>query len=116
MPKDRSPNYPALSLETAVQRAKALYEREGRSAVAPEVAVKAWGYRSLSGPSRSQIAALRHYGLIEQPSNGNLRLSNRALALVLRSPDSPEYQAALRDAALTPALFRELYEDRMGAS
>ena len=43
---------------------KSLYERQGRSAVPPEIAVKASGYSGLSGNARSKLGAVKAYGLI----------------------------------------------------
>jgi hypothetical protein len=116
MSNDRSPRYPSISLDRAIQSVKALYQKEGKTAVPPAVAVKAWGYGGMSGPARSRIAALRQYGLIDQPMNGPIRASGRALTLILRSPDSREYGAALQEAALSPPLFRELHDGWLEAS
>jgi hypothetical protein len=107
----RSPNYPSVGLEQAVRDARAIYQKYGRNPIDPDAAAKAWGYNTLSGPARQRIASLRQYGLIDQQVNGPLRMSPRALTLILRAPDSAEYGAMLRDAALTPPLFRHLYDD-----
>lgn len=114
--RERSPNYPAVSIEKAVKDAQALYKRESRTAVPQEVAVKAWGYKGLSGTSRSRLGALRQYGLIEIEKSGSVRISTRGMTLSLRSPDTPEYKTALAEAALTPPVFRDLRETREGAS
>jgi hypothetical protein len=113
--KQRSPNYPAVDLGSATGDVKTLYQKNGRTRIGLEVAAKALGYRSLSGPARSRIAALRHYGLIDM-SGGMIQPNGRGLVLSLRSPDSPEYKAAVREAALTPEIFRELAQTHMQAS
>jgi hypothetical protein len=102
----RSPNYPAVSLPEAVELVAKLYQREKRSPVDPERAALAWGYSSLSGPPRSKLSALRKYGLVDDGPQG-IRVSDRALT-ILNPLDAQEKEAALRDAALEPALFREL--------
>ena len=114
--RERSPNYPAVPIETAVKDAQALYKRESRTAVPQAVAVKAWGYKSLSGTSRSRLGALRQYGLIEIERSGSVRISTRGMTLSLRSADTREYKTALAEAAFTPPVFRDLRENKAGAS
>ena len=106
MSRQRSPNYPAVSLPEAIELVTKLYQREKRAPVDPERAALAWGYSSLSGPPRTKIAALRKYGLVDDTSQG-LRVSDRALT-ILNPLSGEEKSEALRDAALEPALFREL--------
>lgn len=115
MARERSPNYPAIDLAKALSAAGDLYTKEGRSDTALEVAAKAWGYASLSGPARSKIAALRQYGLATQVK-GSLRVTDLALTLILRTDDTAERRRALKRAALTPALFGELRDMHPDAS
>ena len=107
MAKDRSPNYPALSLGDALEAIRALYNKERRTAVAPDVAVKAWGYRSLSGLARVKLAALKKYGLLESEGQG-VRVSDRALMLLQYASETREYREALQAAANAPEIFAEL--------
>ena len=115
MARERSPNYPAIDLAKAIGAVGDLYTKEGRSGTPLEVAAKAWGYAGLSGPARSKIAALRHYGLVTQ-SKGNLRVTDLALTLILQSPGSQERKNAIKRAALNPALFSELWDEKHDAS
>jgi hypothetical protein len=105
----RSPNYPALSLSDAIQRLQQLYRRVSRGEFTVNDAAGAWKYKSVSGPVKRQVAALRHYGLIDRKRGGNARVSCRGLTIVLRTPESGEYRNAIREAALIPSLFQELY-------
>jgi hypothetical protein len=116
MPRERSPNYPGFPLEDAVKNAQQLFKVASRTAVAPIVAVKAWKYTSLNGQSRVRLAALRAYGLSEVEKGGNVKLSRRGLTVSMRSSDSPEYAAAVKEAALAPAIFQELYETKNGVA
>ena len=102
----RSPNYPGLSLQQAVEAAKALYEREKRTALSHETAVLAMGFKSLSGPARVAIAALRQYGLVDKAEKGHIRLSDLGLT-ALRGTDHERAEAWKR-AALMPELFQQL--------
>jgi hypothetical protein len=105
--KGRSPNYPAVGLEAAIASAKALYGKSGKATVSPEAAVMDMGFRSMNGPARSRLSALRKYGLIEETKSG-VRVTDRALTLFHPQADAEGYRQAIRDAATAPALFREL--------
>ena len=115
MVKQRSPNFPGVDLAEAVELARKLYERERRAPFPIESAAAAWDYKGASGPVRIRIGALRQYGLITKEGKDS-KLTDRALTLVLRNSASREHHDALREAALTPALFRELQETRADAS
>lgn len=107
--RERSPNYPAYSLPQAAGFANMFYEKERRSPAPLEAAAKALGSESLSGPARSKLAALRHFGLLESAGPGRVKLSDRALVLILHRPDDSEFLNAAKEAALEPTLFSELY-------
>jgi hypothetical protein len=111
----RSPNYPAVSLERAIGLTRALWDQEKRSEVPSHVAVQAWGYKSLSGAVRPLLGALRKYGLVDGKS-GSVRVSDLGVRLLQYPVGSGEYQRALREAALNPELFREIYESHRDAS
>jgi hypothetical protein len=113
--KQRSPNYPSVDLASAITDIKTLHQKNGMTWVGLTPAAIALGYKSVSGPARSRIAAMRHYGLLELRV-GNVRPSDLGLILAIRNPDSPEYRDALREAALTPEIFRELAQTHMDAS
>jgi len=109
--RERSPNYPALDLETAVGLIRRLYNTEGRSVMSYESLAQSLGSTSdnLSGPFRSKIAALRQYGLIEKAGIGSAKLSQLGVSIGLRVPDEPGFAEAVQEAALSPELFRELW-------
>lgn len=106
MARQRSPNYPSMGLGDAIKRLGALWAKEKQTPVTDEVAVKAMGYKGLSGPSRSHLSALKKYGLIEDLGT-EVRISERGLKIV-RPVSDDERQAAINEAALAPDLFREI--------
>lgn len=112
---NRSPNYPRVGLSDAVTLAQQLWSREKRTAVPQDVAVKAWGYTSLSGIARSKLAALRQYGLVDDGKDG-VALSPLGLEIIHHPVGSEEYSVALREAALSVDLFRELARTHAHAS
>ncbi len=111
--KVRSPSFPFISLLESIHRARVLYEAERRNPVSPEVAVSHWGYGPTSSGGRQMIAALKAFDLIEDVQ-GKLRLTDVGQHLVVREPGSPERNVLLRQVALSPPLFRKLW-DRYGA-
>lgn len=112
--KMRSPNYPALTLPQALEAASKLWEAEKRTPVSSETAAKSMGYKSLSGPARVAIGAMRQYGLVDKTEKGHLRLSD--LAVRALHADGEELLQARIEAAQKPALFMELSETHSDAS
>ncbi len=108
MNRPRSPRYPAVSLTEAINGVHLLWTKDKKTALQGEQLAKALGYRSHSGPARTLIGAMRQYGLLEKQGK-RTRLSDNA-KLIVRGPEGSEEQAiAIREAALTPPLFRDLY-------
>src|SRR5437867_1820548 len=105
----RGPGYPALGLDAAISRARAVYDRYGKRAASADEIVNVWGYKGLSGPSSRVLAALRQYGILEG-GNDSTRLTADALSVVLESEDSVERLASLRRMASRPAVFQKLSE------
>jgi hypothetical protein len=114
MSKMRSPNYPAYSLRNCIEWATKIWNTEGKTPLSPEIAAVAAGYKGLSGPSRTAIASLKKFGLLEENAEG-MRISALALNILHPSNES-EARDALRTAALTPGLFAQLYETHAQAS
>jgi hypothetical protein len=112
-PKHRSPSYPSLDLETAIERTQQLWTHAQRYAVPIGDAMDLWGYSRKSSGGLLTIAALKKYGLAEDEGSGNsrmIRVSDEGRALVLDQQDSPQRQEKLQRAALTPSINRELWE------
>lgn len=104
----RSPSYPAISLPEAVVRLQAIYDKEGTSPADREVIAQSMGYSGRSGSSDSVIAALSHFGLLEDAGNRALRISRSGLDIVLGEFGEIERANAVREAAEKPTLFLEL--------
>jgi hypothetical protein len=107
MAGSRGPSYPAFGLPEAIERARKLYEQDGRAQTSPEVAVGAWGYGSLNGASLRVLSALKQYGLLET-ANDYVKLSDRALAIIVEPEGSPDRAEAIQAAAMAPAIFTSL--------
>lgn len=111
----RSPNYPAEPLSDAITDAKKLFDAEKRTVVNPDIAAKSLGYGGLNGRSRTKIASLRKYGLVENVGGG-IQISPLAMRILHTPSGHPDYLAAVREAALNPESFREFYETHREAS
>jgi hypothetical protein len=107
--RTRSPNYPRLSLEGAIERIEKLYKKERTHKTSREAVAEGLGYTSLNGASLGIISTLRQYGLLEEDDDG-LRVSEDAVALVMLPAGDPERVAALQKVAVAPRLFAELRE------
>jgi hypothetical protein len=110
----RSPPFPSLSLQRALERAEQLYRQE-RDHMAPlAAAARAWNMSPTSSGPIVTVAALRQYDLIDDEGSGSgrkVRVSQDALRIILdKMPTSQSRQGALRRAFLSPKVFSELWE------
>lgn len=105
----RSPSYPNMPLREAIE-AVAKIEKPYRSSPVDRVdAVKLIGYSGLSGPANKALAALAAYGLLERAGKGEARVTERARD-ILHAESPAQRTARLMEAAMEPALYRELRE------
>lgn len=110
-PKGRSPSYPGISLKTAVDRAKQLYEHSKGHALPKQAITDAWGYKSpRSGPASVTYAALKKFGLLEEEGSGDDRVGKLSdLALdILMNPDPASF---IKASALKPEIHREMWRE-----
>ncbi len=112
--ESRSGRYPGVSLEDALSATEKLYKAEKRAPVDNATAARHMGYKSLSGPARVMIGALRQYGLIARVSDGRFKLSK--LSIEALHGTETQKTAARKQAGLSPALFSELSKQHLGAS
>jgi hypothetical protein len=115
----RSPNFPAITLKDAVERARTIFKEEGRNFAHEDTILGHWQYKPRSGGGWSVLAAVKSFGLVTQEGSGNTsryRVSDSALKLVMKSGDehADERQDVLKDAALKPRIHRELWTTYSG--
>jgi len=110
----RSPGFPFIPLRRALERAKALRQKAKGNEARTVTAASAWEYGIKSSGLRQTIAALKHFGLIDYIGTGaerKIKLTEMANRIVLdERADSPERDALIKKAALTPKIFAELWE------
>lgn len=116
-PRGRSPAYPAISLEKAIQRVRQLYAREKQFDIRVYLLPEIWGYTSLNGPAGLTISALKKFGLVvDEGAKDERRITVTDSAVrILNHPSSDARAEAIKDAALLPPVHRELW-DTYGAS
>lgn len=107
--RQRSPNYPTVGLEEALVRVGNLFREDGRAAVSSEIAAKHIGYATAHGQAYSVLSALKKFGLLNE-DNGKVSLSQRAIELLNLPANDPRRAQALKDAALSPPIYKELVE------
>lgn len=112
----KRPSYPTVGLTKGLESIRKLWREAGQSPFMHEAGVKAIGFKALSGPSRSHLSALKQYGLLEEAGKETLRLSALAKQIVAHPDGSDEQESAIREAALTPPLFKDLWENYQSAS
>lgn len=108
--RSRSPNYPSMSLDEAIDAMRPVYAKEKRAKFPRLSLANHLGYTSLNGRALAKMGAVRAYGLIEGREDA-LTVSGTAIALIDAPPDSPDRLNALRSAFLTPPLFRRLWDE-----
>lgn len=103
----RSPAYPGIAINDAVELVAKIYNENRTNPVDRDAAARDMGYAGMTGSSSKALADLSHYGLIEKAGKGAVRVSQRAVDVLY--PASPEGRSsAYREAAFSPALFGEL--------
>ena len=117
--KGRSPSYPSLNLEMAIDRANAIYKKERNNWIPLETAVIDWGLTSTTGVGAVSVAALKYYGLMEDQGaaeDRKVRLTDFALRIIRDERSvSPDKNKAIQEAALKPKVFQELWNRYPGA-
>lgn len=111
--KFRSPPYPSISLAKAIERAAELHSMAPYS-VPMVVASKAWGFSEKSSSTTTVVAALSQYGLLEDQGVKDARkvsLTPLAEKIIMdKRPESQEKISAIREAAMKPSIFRDIWE------
>jgi hypothetical protein len=107
--KERSRAYPVMTLEEALNRIASINESLGLNGQFNRESIAVgMGYSSLNGASARAVAALAHYGLLDREKD-QYSLSQTAKKYLLPINDSDK-EDAMRDAALSPSLFMEIYD------
>jgi hypothetical protein len=107
--RERSPAYPAVGLREAVERVKKLIAKDGKAGTSPHLVATHIGFASAHGAAMSVVAALKKFGLIET-SGDRLVPTQRAIEIDNLPESDPRRIQAIKDAALSPPIYKELVD------
>jgi hypothetical protein len=110
--RQKSRDYPAVSLRKAVDFARMIYEKDRWAESPASVAVKHMGYSGLNGGSRTALSALKKFGLVEYLGSGDnlkVRLSDLAKRIIL-PVNQTEQGTGVWEALDRPAIYSEIFK------
>jgi hypothetical protein len=112
IPKERSPAFPYIAVDLAIERVRRIHGEVRDHAQPREVLAKAYGKPATSSATIQTFATLLQYGLLENvagPTGRRMRVS--PLAQTILNPYVPDakIKEAIQKAALNPPIFRELW-------
>jgi len=113
--RHRSPNYPGVSLKLAVAKITKWFEQDGVVASPKDAALKHMGFDKLTGDAGRLLSALKSFGLILE-TDGRIKLNQRGIDIVAYKHGEPKRDAALKAAALSPPIYKELAKEYPGLS
>ena len=110
--RDRSPNFPAIGVGRAVERAQQLYNRARRYDARLADAATAWGIKATSSGTLQTAAALIAFGLAEDSGSGEARkIKISDLGWRILEDQRPGVrEKGLAEAALRPKLIADYAE------
>jgi hypothetical protein len=117
MAKGRSPNFPAIDLETALQRAREIWNKESRHPAAPETILGHWGYSPKSSGGLQTLAALKQFGLLADEGRGDLRrarVSDLGQSILFHNEGTQEWFNELQKAVLSPPSYQDVWDRYKG--
>ncbi len=107
----RSPNFPALSLEDAIEKVRKIYDFDKRNQASLVSVLKHLGFgEKLSGSAGRVLSAMRQFGLLEETA-GKYRVSDLAFKILTLSDASSDRRSAITEVAQKPALYRDLLSE-----
>jgi hypothetical protein len=105
----RSPSYPGIPLDVAIERARTVYRQERRNPAPVRVIVGHWGYTNpTSGAASVTYAALRKFGLVDEEGTGQGRVA-RLTDLAYEIIHNPDPREAIWTAAMNPPIHQEFW-------
>lgn len=114
MSNERSPRFPAENIEECLNRLEKLYTEAKRSPVDSSTAAIAIGYGGLNGASKTMLAALSAYGLIQREGHTH-KVSDDGFRII-RPIGDEDKRSALRSAVFKPKTFSDIREKHADAS
>ena len=114
MQKARGSAYPSMALTDAVDKLRSVASELGAGQGNRMVVLKAMGYKGESGTAGRAIASLGYFNLLDKMPDSSYKVSKLGLEIIY--PETGNNSAALKTAALSPALYAKLHERYTGMS
>lgn len=109
----RSTPYPVMTLEDAAGRLKQLHDSMGLGGeYKRETVASGIGYSTITGTSARAVAALVQYGLLTRDKD-NYSISELGQRYLVPNTDN-DVPSAMREAALSPRLFKQVFKEFEG--
>jgi hypothetical protein len=108
----RSPAYPALSLEEALEKAKLLYNALHHHPAPLDLINETWGLKRGGTTGPLYLAALKRYGLVNEIESANqkqFKVTSSAMKILLSPVETDEVRSLKKEAALNPKIFNEIW-------
>lgn len=106
MSAGRSPAYPYVDLEKAVELIHKIHSFAKGHSANTESMFKHLGFNGMTGSARKTLAALKYYGLLEQAHGSKeAKLTQRAMHIIHGVKGSEEQRNAVVEAFLEPAIY-----------
>lgn len=111
----RSPRFPVLAIDEAIERARRIYRQDKLAFASLEAIKEHMGYttKGKGGRAGRAAAALKQYGLLDE-RGGRFRISDLAFKILEMGEDSPERIALVKKAALNPPIIRKVFRQFEG--
>ena len=107
--RQRSPNYPAIGLRAAIEKVRQLYDADKKAGAPIDAALKHMGFSKRHGQAMAVLSALKKFDLVQE-ATGRIVPTQHAIDILV-FPDQDERRTrALQECALSPSIYRELYE------
>lgn len=107
--RQRSPNYPAIGLKAAIDKARQLYEADRKAGAPIDAALKHMGFSKRHGQAMAVLSALKKFNLVEE-SSGRIVLTQQAIDILVFPEQDERRVRAIRECALSPDIYRELFD------
>jgi hypothetical protein len=115
--RTRSPGYPTTNLADALDKAKTVWNNDGRNETPISSLAVQWGYNEKSSSALQFAAALKKFGLFEdvQGKSAHVKLTEDAIR-ILSDEDSNSLNRLnlLKKAALSPTIYSSLWSKYHG--
>jgi hypothetical protein len=107
--RQRSPNYPAISLRAAIEKVRLLYDADKKAGAPIDAALGHMGFSKRHGQAMTILSALKKFNLVQE-SSGRVVPTDNAIDILVFPENDARRLRALRACALSPSIYRELYE------